>query len=192
MEKTKKQVHPAVKAIVIGLKLLLISALIAAIIAFVYAVTLEKYNENVTEQKRQAMRAIFDSETLTYVYVVEAPDGGTPYTVYTVSDNGAVIGYCVQLASAGFGGDVSLMVGYRADGSILGVQVVSHSETPGLGARVEEETYLSQYNGKTGGLKLGQEVDAISGATISSRAVLEGVNKATRIVKSYIEKGGAA
>ncbi len=193
MEQTKKQQNPTLKAIVIGLKLLLISALIAAIIAFVYAVTLEQYEKNVEGQKRLAMQAIFGSESLTYVE--ELPDGATPYTVYTVSENGAVVGYCVQLAASGFGGDVSLMVGYRADGSILGVQVVSHSETPGLGAKVEEEAHLSQYNGKSGELALdkdGGDVDAISGATISSRAVLEGVNEATKIVKSYIEKGGAA
>ena len=193
MEQTKKQQNPTLKAIVIGLKLLLISALIAAIIAFVYAVTLEQYEKNVAEQKRLAMQAIFASETLTYVE--EMPDGATSYTVYTVSENGAVVGYCVQLAASGFGGDVSLMVGYRADGSILGVQIVSHSETPGLGAKVEEEAHLSQYNGKSGELALdkdGGDVDAISGATISSRAVLEGVNEATKIVKNYMKKGEAA
>lgn len=186
MENVKKQQNPTLKAIVIGLKLLLISSLVAAIIAFVYAVTLKQYEENVVGQKRQAMQVIFNSETLTY-----EEETVEDATVYTISDNGAVIGYCVEIASAGFGGDVSLMVGYRADGSILGVQVVSHSETPGLGARVEEEEYLSQYDNKNGTLTLGSEIDAISGATISSRAVINGVNEATEIVKSYIEKGGA-
>lgn len=189
MENVKKQQNPTLKAIVIGLKLLLISALIAAIIAFVYAVTLEQYEENVIGQKRQAMQVIFNAESLTYeeATVEDA-------TVYTILDNGAVIGYCVEVASAGFGGDVSLMVGYGADGSILGVQVVSHSETPGLGARVEEEEYLSRYRGKDISSVLysdGYFVDAISGATISSNAVRDGVMAATKIVKSYIEKGGA-
>lgn len=189
MEQVKKQQNPTLKAIVIGLKLLLISSLVAAIIAFVYAMTLDLYEANVAEQKRQAMQVIFNSETLTY-----EEDTVEDATVYTISENGAVIGYCVEIASAGFGGDISLMVGYRADGSILGVQVVSHSETPGLGARVEEEEYLSRYRGKDISSVLysdGYFVDAISGATISSNAVRDGVMAATKIVKSYIEKGGA-
>lgn len=190
MEQAKKQENPTLKAIVIGLKLLLISSLIAAIIAFVYSVTLEQYKQNIEKQKREAMQAIFNSQTLTYT---EATVDDA--TVYTVTDNGETLGYCVQIASAGFGGDVSLMIGYNADASIRGVQVVSHSETPGLGAKVEEDAHLSQYNGKSGELILnGKEngVDAVSGATISSRAVINGVNEATAIIKDYIEKGGVA
>ena len=87
---------------------------------------------------------------------------------------------------------MTLMVGFRADQTLVGVQILSHSETPGLGARVSDASYLGQYAGKSGTLTLGENVDAISGATISSRAVLSGVKEAQEILKSHIEPGGDA
>ena len=61
---------------------------------------------------------------------------------------------------------------------IYGAERAALSETPGLGSRVNDANYLSQYNGTGGKLALGSDIDAISGATISSRSVLAGVNRA--------------
>ena len=141
-------------------------------------------------QKRQAMQTIFLSQTLTY-----EEEQLKDAKIYTISDHDAILGYCVEIASAGFGGEVSLMIGYDETGAILGVQVVAHSETPGLGAKIEEKSHLSQYNGKSGAFavkKDGGEIDAISGATISSRAVANGVTQATAIVNDYIVRGGTS
>lgn len=68
----------------------------------------------------------------------------------------------------------------------MGVEIVSLSETPGLGARVNNAEYLRQYVGKGSGLTIGKEISAISGATISSKAVLTGVNTA---VAALVEAG---
>jgi len=70
------------------------------------------------------------------------------------------------------------MVGVNADGSVQGVEIISHSETPGFGAKADDPDYLGQYRGQSGKLTLGRDVEAISGATISSRAILGGVNQA--------------
>ena len=102
----------------------------------------------------------------------------------------------MESVSGGFGGDMTLMVGYDGARTILGVSIVSHSETPGLGARVKTEAgYLDQYVGKSGEVVLNKngvadgenDVDAISGATISSRAVLTGVNRATDALNAYLD-----
>ena len=72
-----------------------------------------------------------------------------------------------------------MMVGIELDGSVKGVTIVSHSETPNLGTKVvENEIYLAQYNGKRDPIILGREVKAVSGATRSSNAVRDGVNAA--------------
>ncbi len=188
MENIKKQPNAVWQGALIGIKLLLICAIIAALISFVYAITLDKYNENLTEQKRIALNEIFKPQSEITYEQIPVEDG----ILYTVREGEKQLGYCVEIASGGFGGDIALMVGFDANGTIFGVSVVSHAETPGLGAKVDDSTYLSQYIGKSGTVTLGEDVDAIGGATISSRAVLDGVNRASAQVASYLAsvKGG--
>ena len=189
-EQQKKQPAAWVPVVLIGLRLLLICAVVAGIVSLVYAVTKPKAEENLREEKRKAIISIFGTDELTYA---ESADAAGIYVVTLPGDGGTC--YCLESTAGGFGGDLTLMVGYRADGTVAGVSVVSHSETPGLGARVNDAEYLSQYAGKSGSLTLnkdgGNDIDAISGATISSRAVLSAVNAATERLRTYLA-GGAA
>ena len=111
--------------------------------------------------------------------------------MYIVSKNGEGAGYCVNITGKGFGGDMTLMIGYNYDGSVKGVQVISHAETPGVGTKAITENHLSQYFGKSGELTISKsgasDVDAVSGATISSKAVHAAVNKANSIVDEIIQ-----
>ncbi len=88
-----------------------------------------------------------------------------------------------ETTGRGFGGDIKLMVGYdlRED-KLAGIEVVSHKETPGVGARVTEDQFKTQFKGREIDAKFfikneGGEVDAVSGATISSRGVCEAIRK---------------
>lgn len=177
--------------LLIGLRLLLICAAVAGIISFVHAVTKPKAEANLREEKRKAIINIFATDTLTYE---QDADDTAFYRVFDAEKS--PIGYCVESTAGGFGGDLTLMVGFDAAGTIKGVSIISHSETPGLGARVNDVNYLSQYGGKSGSLTLvkdgGTDVDAISGATISSRAVLSAVNAATERLQTYLASGGDA
>lgn len=168
----------------IGARLLVICLVVAAVVSLVNEVTKARYAEIQKEEQQKAMASIFGSTSVT---VTGQGDG-----FYAVRQGEELLGYCVQVVTAGFGGDMTLMVGFRADQALVGVQILSHSETPGLGARVSDASYLGQYAGKSGTLTLGENVDAISGATISSRAVLAGVKEAQEILKSHIEPGGDA
>ena len=172
----------------VGARLLLVCAVVAAVVSGVNALTADRYQENLTEEKRQAIVRIFGSDTVTY-RTLSGEDAAEP--VYEVLEGDRVVGYCVELASPGFGGDISMTVGFEADGRILGVSIVSLSETPGLGSRVQEAVYLDQYKGQSGTLTLGEDVDAIAGATVSSRAVTDGVNRAVEILNRTV-KGGEA
>ncbi len=81
----------------------------------------------------------------------------------------------------GYGGDVTVMTAVSPDATVIAVSVVSLSETPGLGMKVNEKSFLSRFAGKTKDIKVNSEnnsIDAISGATISSNAVTNAVNKA--------------
>ena len=175
--------------IIIGCKLLLICAIVAGVVSFVYALTAERYEENIQKTKNEAIEAIFNVEGLTFV---EMTAEGIEEPVYKVYNGEVLVGYCVEVASSGFGGDIRLMVGYTADTSVLGVRVISHAETPGLGSKVAEDGFLSRFVGSVDSVTLGDEIDAISGATISSRAVTEGVNRAFAVLQSVLSENGGA
>lgn len=93
-------------------------------------------------------------------------------------DNDRPVGYAFVGEGPGYGGAVRVLVGVDgASGKILGISIVSHAETPGLGSRIEEESFRSQFVGKTlnDPIALGRDIDALTGATVSSRAVVQAV-----------------
>ncbi len=95
--------------------------------------------------------------------------------------NKYLIGYVATAAAKGYGGDVQVMIGVDLNLSIAGIEILSQSETAGLGANCENPQWLSQFVGKSGTLavnKDGGEIDAITASTITSRAVTSAVNKA--------------
>lgn len=100
--------------------------------------------------------------------------------------NGDLLGYAYQLETTeGYGDVIKLMVGIKADGTISGIDIISHTETPGLGAAADEPKFKDQFMGKLAEmltLKKGatdsQDIDAMGGATITSRAVTNAVNDA--------------
>ncbi len=189
MEQTKQN-RSVLHAALIGIKLLLICAIVAGIVSFVYALTESTYEQNLQQTKNHAIGEIFERDGLTCEVI---PAENSQEIFYTVFDGESPIGYCVEVTSGGFGGDISLMVGYSNDCSVLGVSVISHSETPGLGAKILDEDFISQYQGQSGEILLGEDVDAIVGATISSRAVTDGVNRATQGLMNMIDGlGGEA
>lgn len=181
MEKTKKRT--VLDAAIIGLKLLLICAVIAGIVSFVYDLTLEQYEANIQETKNKAIGQIFGKEGLECEEVAAG--------VYTVKENGVLIGYCVESAGKGFGGDIQLMVGYTANQKIVAVEIIGHSETPGVGDKVKNPDYLANYAGQGGELTLDADVDKIAGASVSSRGVIAGVNDATKALQAFLAEGGA-
>jgi electron transport complex protein RnfG len=118
---------------------------------------------------------------------------------YEAFKGGKLIGYCIKAAGDGYNGPIQLIVGVDLNGVIMGVEVIEHSETPGLGARVKEikpgekqPWFLRQFIGKNASeAEVNKNIDAITGATISSRAVTETVNKAvTEFLKSNARRGG--
>lgn len=119
--------------------------------------------------------------------------------LYANDANGERIGYVVAAVSPnGYGGDISVAVGIDAKTStITGFSVLSNSETAGLGARCTEDEFVSQFAGKDatsieyvkGGGAAGNQIDAISGATVTTNAVTEAVNSALAIYGNVLKEG---
>ena len=173
----------------ISLTLLLITAVVAALLAVVNMVTapiIAKANEAKTQKAIEAVLPGGGEE------IEFTDDTGLVSKVYA-SDTG----YAVQVAPSGFDGEINMMVGISKDGKVLGISIISHTETAGLGAvagadNAKGEAFRDQFIGMSGTLavsKDGGEVDAITGATITSRAVTEGVNAALECVAKLTEGG---
>lgn len=103
--------------------------------------------------------------------------------VYIAYKDDKINGYCITVSANGYGGDINMIVGVNADLSISGVNIISMSETAGLGANAQKPEFTDQYKGKTSGVKVVKTssdaintINAISGATITSNAVTSGVN----------------
>lgn len=94
------------------------------------------------------------------------------------AQNGA--GYTVSAYGKGFGGKLVVMVAFDPEGNILATKVISSAETPGLGTRISEPSYSDQFLQKNGVIAA-EDMVFISGATISSKAMLAAVNNATEI-----------
>lgn len=101
----------------------------------------------------------------------------------------ALVGAVIVVAPQGYGGPVTLLVGCEPAGSVAGIKVLAHAETPGLGANITLDAFRQQFVGKSTGKPIkvvkarpaaADEIQAVSAATISSRAVVGGVNAACR------------
>ena len=120
--------------------------------------------------------------------------------LYAVDEHGAVIGYVMTLNGKGYGGTIQFTMGVTAQNTISGISVLSHSETAGLGAKCTDAAFSGQYAGKPAeqltvvktGATEDNEIDAISGATITSVAITDAVNAGLQFAKTQMQLGGAA
>ncbi len=116
--------------------------------------------------------------------------------VYEGKDGADIVGYTVKVLPKGYGGEIELIVGISSDGKITGINIGNMSETPGLGAKAKESDFQSQFTDKPasdltlvkGSASSEDEVSAISGATITSTAVTNGVNVAIELFNDSLSK----
>ena len=163
----------------LALTLLVITAVVAAALAGVNAVTAPRIAAITAQKTQDAIEAVL-------------PGGGEKLDSFT-DDTGLVrnvytsdTGYAIEVTPAGFDGQITMMVGISNEGKVLGIDIISHTETAGLGAVAAAKTsagesFRNQFAGADSALavsKDGGTIDAITGATITSRAVTAGVNAA--------------
>jgi len=158
--------------------LALICTAISGLLAVVNHITKDTISENNRKAREEAVLTVFPEGDSCKEYV--APCGTV---LYFAAKGDTVIGYCVNVSPAGYGGNIDMMVGVSTDGTISGIKIVKLSETPGVGTKVMGDSFLAQFLGFDGSVPLvvGENVDGIGGATFSSKAVAEGVNEAMSV-----------
>ncbi len=164
----------------------------SAAVAYVNSLTIEPINKAKEAKQADAIRQVipgaFNNDPVADAWKVETPDGGV-LEFFPAKQDGETVGTAVKTyTKKGFGGEVSLMVGFNPDGTVSNYSVLEHKETPGLGSKMDQwftQDGKGNIIGKkpgTAGLKVrkdGGDVDAITAATISSRAFLDAVNRAS-------------
>lgn len=169
------------------LPLFLIITVTAAALGGINAITEDRIAAAQVQKVQQAIADVLPDSAQLQSVPVAAEDHPLVKSVYA-----AASGYAVEVEPAGFGGGIRMMVGIDQDGKVLGVQIIRHTETAGLGAVAGATTAKGQaFRNSFAGLfypvsvsKDGGEADTITGATITSRAVAEGVNAALRCVEN--------
>lgn len=129
---------------------------------------------------------LYDQDPIENMKKFDVPGMETPVKVFPALKNGELLAVAFETSAGGFGGDVGVMVGFKPDGQTLaGIGITTLKETPGLGMRVTEPAYTEQFrNLPVSGAVLsaqGGDIDAVSGATISSTATISAVQKAKDI-----------
>ena len=164
----------------LAVTLLVITAVVAGLLAGVNSVTKPVIDQLNAEKTQKAIETVLEGG---YHTVIEdyADATGLVSKVYQ-GDNG----YALEVTPGGFDNTITMMVGVANDGTVTGISVISHTETAGLGAVAAAstsagESFRGQFVGMSGSVSVtkdGGEVNAITGATITSRAICTGVNAA--------------
>ena len=160
--------------------LLAICIIIPLALSVTNKVTAKKIAELEAANSKKNMQSLIDADNFE-----ECENGEITY--YAAINGGKTAAYIITESSKGYGGDVSVMTAIKPDGTVAGVAILDVSgETPGLGQNAAKESFFSQYIGlkkgvsvlKNGAKAENNEVDAVTGATITSTAVTRAVNKA--------------
>lgn len=173
----KKSFNEIIKPVLV---LVCICLVVTALLAYINSVTSPIIAKAEQEKTEQAMSEVLaDADGFDKLKIENLPDRVTE--VYSAT-NGS--GYVFMLTTKGYGGDMKLICGMKSDGTIEQCKTLSHEETSGLGSKTAEDPYRNQYSGKSSDTL--SEVDAITGATISSTAyknAIEDAFKAYDMVK---------
>ena len=184
----------------LGLNLLIISAVAALLLALTNSVTASTIAQRNEQANAEARKLVLESAQ----DFEEVKDAKTDNSkgikvseIYEAKDaSGNTVGYTLKVLPSGYGGTIELMVGIdSAKGQVSGINVVSNSETAGLGAKSTDPEFSDQYKGKPleelsvlkNGTPGDTEIKAISGATITSTAVTNGVDAAIEVYNNSLK-----
>lgn len=187
----------------LGITLMMVCAVAAAGLAATYAVTWpviqEQQRRKVLEENKELLKLFpgFKGDLTERKEILEKArkEFDELESIFELMSAGERVAVAIKLASKGYGGPIKVAVGIDIEGKVAGILVLDvSSETAGVGSKVAEAegaSFREQFKGKTAAdaLGVGKDVDAISGATISSRGVTGGVKNALAVYESYV-KGG--
>ncbi|MFH1189817.1 MAG: RnfABCDGE type electron transport complex subunit G [Candidatus Omnitrophota bacterium] len=184
---TEEKARPMSRIAKFGIILGAICLAATLVLAFTYEVTKPIIAAEMAREEQEALKVIMpEADSFS-----PATAGEMEY--FEARKGSSLIGYCLKITGSGYGGYMRIIAGIDTLGVIKGLKILEHQETPGLGSKINETRpgesepyFLRQFKGKNArAVKVKSNIDAITGATISSKAVTDAVNKA---VTEFLEK----
>ncbi len=179
--------------------LLIVCVVAAGVLGVTNAVTYEKILEQAIRENNEARKAVLSDVEEFYKInengisdILSKPDYEIITEVYEGKSQGQTLGYTVKTSPKGYGGTVEIVIGIDMEGKVKGIKVGENSETPGLGKNAATPKFQGQFVGKDwdngivlikNGIPKDNEILSIAGATVTSTAVVEGVNTALELVE---------
>ena len=185
----------AKKIISLGITLFIITAVTGTILGVVHDITLEPIRITKERLKAEAMRgALPEAEEFITLELADDADA----VIKDVQEGifgGNSVGYCVTVTPSGYAGPIELVAGITSDGNLRAIRIINQSETPGLGSKSALPGFYEQFRDAAriivvkGDPAAPGEIQAISGATITSNAVAAGVNEALLYWENHLAHG---
>ena len=190
--------------------LLVITVVAGFVLGLIYQITKDPIAVQEAKKKQEACQDVFQDAASFEPMEVEAVDAGewaeAGYSQEIIDEvmkaldaSGNLLGYVITVTTKeGYGGDIQFSIGVRTDGTVNGMSILSISETPGLGMRAGEvlapqfaDKKAEKFEYTKSGAASENQIDAISGATITTRAVTNGVNAGLYYFQTKLEGGSA-
>lgn len=168
--------------------LVLLSMISGAVLAFSYEITNAKMLEQAEIALQNAVKDVIPGAV-----EVEPVENAELTLFIGIDDQGNKKGVAFETIASGFGGPIEMMVGYDpSEGKIIGLEILSMQETPGLGSKIDEPDFKDQFLGKSveDAFVVKQDVEIITGATVSSEAVSKGIKETLDKVIELYPVGG--
>lgn len=174
----------------LGLTLLIVTAVSAGALSVTNNFTKDIIQQKAIEANLAYMKQILpDADDFKVVESPAIADIIEVEEAYEAIKGEGTSGYIIKTKTSGYGGDVLILTGINVDGTIAGMRVASQKETSGLGTKITEDEFGSQFKGLSADkeLKLNEDVDQVTGATISSTAAINGINASIRLFESVLK-----
>lgn len=190
-EKEKIRFSPK-EIIVPTVSLFAICLAVSLLLAFTDKITAPKIEKLAKENENKTMAQVLPAaKDFSGEKVITLND--TEYSYYEGKSNGENVGIVVKTHAKSYNGELEAMVGIGKDGKVAAVSITSIEDTAGLGMRAKEQTFLDQFKGKSGNIGVSKsgasetEIQAITGATITSRAMANAVSGATAVYEKVLK-----
>lgn len=184
--------------------LLIVCAIAAALLGYTNQITYDKIQDQMLKASDEARKEVLpDAQTFEKLddNAFATISSNSKYNfikgIFVAKNGSDIVGYAINVAPKGYGGPVNVTVGITAEGIISGIKVGDNTETAGLGANASKPNFQEQFKDKKwdnpvnvikNGTPKDNEIVALSGATITSKAVTSGVNQALEAAKELSGK----
>lgn len=181
--------------------LFIICVVVAFSLAFVNSITKDTIEQRTAQAAEEKRRIVLnDADEFKEIEGWESKDEtGLIRKAYEAYEDGSIVGYVFMAYPVGYGGEIPVTVGINTEGKITGVEIGSNNETPGLGAKTADDKFRGQFTNKDiqqeltivkRSAKADSEIQAVSGATISSTAVTKAVQASSVLGSKLLADGG--